>query len=206
MKSTQEWYFEQDGASSHYCLVMRTCLDGILVNKWLGRKRINRDNIPPPTRSTDLKAIQDCLSTGEVPDTTLPQNTIVVQSLKDLGIEVSPDNLHLYHGKAVLPEGGRQGRSAHRRREERKKPKNNEIEDCHTWHNAGWREKPKKQKNKEIADCQTWHNVARREEPKKSEEQRNSRLSDMAQRSQERRAKEIRRTKEWSIGKTRRVT
>ncbi|GBN16113.1 hypothetical protein AVEN_166934-1, partial [Araneus ventricosus] len=62
------------------------------------------------------------------------------------------------------------------KREERKKPKNNEIEDCHTWHNAGWREKLKKQKNKEIADCQTWHNVARREEPKKSEEQRNSRL------------------------------
>ncbi|GBM28122.1 hypothetical protein AVEN_176609-1 [Araneus ventricosus] len=62
------------------------------------------------------------------------------------------------------------------RREERKKPKNNEIEDCHTWHNAGWREKPKKQKNKEMADCQTWHNVARREVPKKSEEQRNGRL------------------------------
>ncbi|GBM10962.1 hypothetical protein AVEN_238640-1, partial [Araneus ventricosus] len=54
------------------------------------------------------------------------------------------------------------------RREERKKPKNNEIEDSHTWHNAGWKEKPKK-----------------------TEEQRNSRLSDIVQRSQERRAKEI---------------
>ncbi|GBN05454.1 hypothetical protein AVEN_162554-1 [Araneus ventricosus] len=62
------------------------------------------------------------------------------------------------------------------RREERKKPKKKEIEDCQTWHNAAGREKPKKQKNKEIADCQTWHNVARREEPKKAEEQRNSRL------------------------------
>ncbi|GBN23114.1 hypothetical protein AVEN_232593-1 [Araneus ventricosus] len=38
-----------------------------------------------------------------------------------------------------------------------------------------------------------------------TEEQRNSRLLDMAQRSQERRAEENR-TKEWSIGKTRRVT
>ncbi|GBN59104.1 hypothetical protein AVEN_28186-1 [Araneus ventricosus] len=62
------------------------------------------------------------------------------------------------------------------RREEWQKPKNNELEDCQTWHNAARREKPKKQKNKEIADCQTWHNVARREEPKKTEEQRNSRL------------------------------
>ncbi|GBN03648.1 hypothetical protein AVEN_173153-1 [Araneus ventricosus] len=41
-----------------------------------------------------------------------------------------------------------------------------------------------KLKNKEIAVCQTWHNVAR------TEEQRNSRLSDMAQREQERRAEE----------------
>ncbi|GBN16541.1 hypothetical protein AVEN_207526-1 [Araneus ventricosus] len=39
-----------------------------------------------------------------------------------------------------------------------------------------------------------------------TEEQRNSRLSDMAQRRKERRAQEIRRTKEWSIVKTRRVT
>ncbi|GBN66883.1 hypothetical protein AVEN_254199-1 [Araneus ventricosus] len=62
------------------------------------------------------------------------------------------------------------------RREERKKPKNNEIKDCQTWHNAGWRENPKKQKNKETADCQTWHNAGRREVPKKTEEQRNSQL------------------------------
>ncbi|GBO28831.1 hypothetical protein AVEN_24413-2-1, partial [Araneus ventricosus] len=61
-------------------------------------------------------------------------------------------------------------------REERKKPKNNEIEDCQTWHNVARREKPKKQKNKQIAECQTWHNVARREEPKETEEQRNGRL------------------------------
>ncbi|GBN75241.1 hypothetical protein AVEN_30953-1 [Araneus ventricosus] len=80
-----------------------------------------------------------------------------------------------------------------------------------------------KLKKKEAADCQLWQKVARTEEqinslltvmaqlgPKRraeeTEEQRNSRLSDMAQRSQERRAKEIRRIKEWSIGKTRRVT
>ncbi|GBN99972.1 hypothetical protein AVEN_93195-1 [Araneus ventricosus] len=62
------------------------------------------------------------------------------------------------------------------KREERKKLKNNEIEDCQTWHNTARIEKPKKQKNKEIADCQTWHNVARRGEPKKTEEQRNGRL------------------------------
>ncbi|GBM55762.1 hypothetical protein AVEN_190346-1 [Araneus ventricosus] len=62
------------------------------------------------------------------------------------------------------------------RREERKKPKNNKIEDCQAWPNAARREKPKKQKNKEIADYQTWHNVARREDPKKIEEQRNSRF------------------------------
>ncbi|GBN10281.1 hypothetical protein AVEN_98099-1 [Araneus ventricosus] len=41
-----------------------------------------------------------------------------------------------------------------------------------------------KLKKKEAADCQLWHNVAR------TEEQRNSRLSDMAQRGQERRAEE----------------
>ncbi|GBL76372.1 hypothetical protein AVEN_53155-1 [Araneus ventricosus] len=57
-----------------------------------------------------------------------------------------------------------------------KKPKNNEIADCQSWHNAARREKPKKQKNKEIAYCQKWHNVARREELKKTEEQRNNRL------------------------------
>ncbi|GBM53720.1 hypothetical protein AVEN_56412-1 [Araneus ventricosus] len=62
------------------------------------------------------------------------------------------------------------------RREERKKPKNNEIEDCHTWRKAARIEEPKKQKNKEIADCQTRHSVARREEPKKTGEQRNGRL------------------------------
>ncbi|GBO02563.1 hypothetical protein AVEN_200355-1 [Araneus ventricosus] len=41
-----------------------------------------------------------------------------------------------------------------------------------------------KLKKKETADCQLWHNVAR------TEEQRNSQLSDMAQRGQERRAKQ----------------
>ncbi|GBM65413.1 hypothetical protein AVEN_71103-1 [Araneus ventricosus] len=38
------------------------------------------------------------------------------------------------------------------------------------------REERKKQKNNEIEDCQTWYNEARREKPKKSKEQRNGRL------------------------------
>ncbi|GBN53363.1 hypothetical protein AVEN_112702-1 [Araneus ventricosus] len=47
-----------------------------------------------------------------------------------------------------------------------------------------------KLQKKEAADCQLWLNVARTEERKKTEEQRNSRLSDMAQHGQERRAEE----------------
>ncbi|GBN92907.1 hypothetical protein AVEN_197874-1 [Araneus ventricosus] len=47
-----------------------------------------------------------------------------------------------------------------------------------------------KLKKKEVADCQLWHNVARTEE---TEEQRNSRLTDMAQHRQQRRAEETER-------------
>ncbi|GBM96166.1 hypothetical protein AVEN_23259-1 [Araneus ventricosus] len=44
-----------------------------------------------------------------------------------------------------------------------------------------------KLKKKEASDCQLWHNLDRTEE---TEEHRNSRFSDMAQRGQERRAEE----------------
>ncbi|XP_055939880.1 uncharacterized protein LOC129969362 [Argiope bruennichi] len=40
------------------------------------------------------------------PDTTLPQNTMMGQSLKDLGIEVCPDNLHLCPGTAECCQKG----------------------------------------------------------------------------------------------------